>query len=838
MKVLSTLYKSKDGFKRLLGGTNINIQEECLVRIYTAICTGDEAVEIASEMKEVLPEAHIVGASGSGIIYHGKQYDDETLIIVEQFDLTKVSINTHTFLGKSAIEVAKEISDTIEGVSVPLMHLLCGDHYYDIHNCIEEFNKLNKTTKLVGGIVGDILPNNIPAYVFTEHGIIENGIVTAALSNEELYVFNEVNIAHEPISPVYEVNNCDGALLIEIDHKPAVDWCREQFGMKDLKEYSDWQLIAENDDIVHFPMVLEGHGGASRFIKYDSASKKMSLYFSQINNQTKFRIGYTSPTKCVQECLDICHHIVDTPIESLFCYSCLFRKLYLGNCAQWELSPFANTGICGVFMMGEIGYIDGKNEFLNGSCSLVGVAEKDIYINPDFSVFEDLNKIKDDNQRLLSFVWQKQSTAMSKENELLIEQLIQQQKMMKQQLYVDVNMGLENTIKFAQDDLIYHFDKMCMVQIESSSLLVSRFGRQGYYRIIQKALRLVSEFASNIEKRDKLFYYVHNDSIVYVVANFELNQQEFMDIIKSMYDQFQFIKLDEKDEILINRFVVVLNQKDLLEKGLGILGYYQNSQTNFLIFDDNTDTNQKLEHEMEMIQILNQVIEKQKVIPYFQGVYDNEKKEINKYEALMRIEDENGKIYNPFEFMDIAKKYHLYSTLSTLMIKKVLTLFAGEKSVISINLSADDINLEEVRQFIYHELEQIGDASNIIFEILEDEEFRDMDVLRNFIDVVRQYGVKIAVDDFGSGYSNFIEIVKIEPDLIKVDGSIIRDIDCNLINQKVLENIVFLGNQLNANLVAEFVENKKIQERVEALGIRFSQGFYFSKPLPYRELGL
>ena len=227
--------------------------------------------------------------------------------------------------------------------------------------------------------------------------------------------------------------------------------------------------------------------------------------------------------------------------------------------------------------------------------------------------------------------------------------------------------------------------------------------------------------------------------------------------------------------------MVVLNQKDLLEKGLAPLGYYQNLQTNFLIFDNNTDTNQKLEREMKMIQILNQVIENKRVIPYFQGIYDNEKKIINKYEALMRIEDNEGIIYNAFEFLDTAKKYHLYSALSTIMIKKVLSLFAGKKTIVSINLSADVINFKDIRQCIYNELEKAGNASNIIFDILEDEELRDIEVLRDFIQTVRQYGVRIAIDDFGSGYSNFIEIVKIEPDLIKADGSIIKDIKHNSI---------------------------------------------------------
>lgn len=837
MKIVSTLYKNKDVFKGLVESKQINVQDECLVRIYTAICTKEEAIVIAQELKGILPKAHIIGSSGSGIIYDGNQYGTETLVIVEQYERTSIEVSVHTFFEKKAIDLVSEIANQIEGKNVPLMHLLCGDHYYDIHRFIMEFNKRNSMTKLVGGIVGDILPRNIQGYVFTEKGVVDHGIVTAALCSEDLYTYNDVNIAHDPISPVYEINKCEGSLILEIDQKPAVEWCREQFGLRELKSYTDWQVIADNDEIVRFPIVLEGHNGASRILKYDPDFGKMSLYFSEIDSHTKFRIGYTSPTKCVQESLDLCHRIVDTPVESLFCYTCLFRKLYLENCAEWELSPFNQSGICGVFMMGEIGYVNERNEFLNGSCCLVGVAEEEVYVEPNFSVFEDLNKIKDDTQWLSNYVLRKQSSAMSIENQQLMDKLLVQQEMSKQQLYRDVNLGLENNIKYALDQVVHHYDKMCMIHIENCGLLVSRFGRTGYYRLVKKAIKQAGAFLSTQMDSDKLNYYVHNDSTLYIVANYELNQETFMRIIETLYSHFQFIKLEGKDEILINRFVIVLNQKDLLEKGLATLTHYQNVQTNFLVFDNSEETNKHLEHEMKMLQILNQVVENDRVIPYFQGIHDNNQRVINKYEALMRIQDDEGVIYNPYEFLGIAKKYHLYASLSMMMIRKVFSNFAGKESVVTVNLSADDINVKEIRHQIYDLLDQLGDASNIIFEILEDEELRDMEVLREFITNVRTYGVKIAIDDFGSGYSNFMEIIKIEPDFIKVDGNIVKDIETTAINEKVLENIVFLGKQLNATIVAEYVENEMIQEKIEALGIRYSQGFHFARPLPYEELG-
>lgn len=831
---LSLLYKDKEALKKQLTISEFHALDRCLVRIYTAVCTKEQSVGIANEIKELLCNAQIIGASGSGIIFEGKQYEDATLVSFEKFERSEIMVHTHSFFGKTAKELALEIADSIKGKAVPLMHMLCGNHYYDIGDFVEEFNKQNSITKLVGGVVGDILSENITGYVFTEDGVIENGIVTAAFCGDGLYTFNQANIAHSPISTCYRLNRCKGSLLLEIENKPGDEWCREQFGMKDLKEYPEWQLIAENDALVRFPIILEGHSGASRFLRYDAASREISLYFSKISDNTLFRIGYTSPIACVQECLAICKNIMKTPVEGIFCYTCLFRKLYMENCAEWELRPFLKDHICGVFMMGELAYINGKNEFLNGASSFVGVAENRKYIKPDFNVFEDLYKIKDDNQKLVSYVLQKQNAAMSNENVDLIKKLLQQQELTDKQLYIDANTGIQNSIKFSEDNRILHFDKMCMVQVENYRLLITKLGHDGYYGLIGKVAKEAYCYVQETYE-DAIYYYILDNSILFLTTNASVSEAKFMEIVNDLYHRYQFVKQESQNELLVNRFVVIL-QQDLLIRGLATLRNCGDWQTHFLISNDSTVDNPEFENEMEMIHILNYVIEQKKVIPYFQGIYDNKEKKINTYEALMRIQDAAGKIYTPYFFMDIAKKYHMYVSLSKLMIEQVFKLFSGRKEVVSINLSAYDINLDEMQDFIFYQLDHIEAADNFVFEILEDEDFKDMNRLKTFIEKARKYGVEIAIDDFGSGYSSFMEIVNLEPDYIKIDSSIIKNVDSNVINQKVLENINFLGKQLNVKVVAEGVETEKIQENIEAIDIQYSQGFYFAKPVPHYEL--
>lgn len=832
MLVLSTLFIGEKEFETFISTSKLQRDRECLVRVYTASGTKGEAVAIAKAITGVIPRAKLIGCSASGVIFNGEQFDDSTLVTIEQFDKAAVQREIYCYTGKTPQEMAQLLGDD----RAALMHVLMGGHYSGAFQFVEAVNALYPDLKLTGGVAGDILPQGDQSFVFTEEGAMESGIVTASIVGSSLKTCSEIGLTSDPISPVYTVTKFDKSRILEIENIPATLWCREQFGLENFEEYDDWQQIADNDVLIRFPLLLEGHGGAGRFVKYDGES--MSLHFSEFTEQVRFRIGYTSPTRCVQDSFDICRRIAQTPVESLFCYSCLFRKLYLGNCAKWELTPFSEYNVSGAFMMGEIGWLNGRNEFLNGACSLVGIAQRECYITPNFSVFEDLYKIKDDNIKLNSFILRKQSTAMSRENQVLLDQLVRQQEKSTRELYVDPATGLGNAIKFAQDNASGFYDKLCMIQIENASLIMNHLGRSRYSRLLKKAVGQILELTKTLENHELYHFYTLNDSVFFVAADSNISAAAFTKFCDKLYYHFQFISFEKKEELMVNRFVVLLNQKNMLEKGLNLLQSSKNLQNRFIVSDSAMDDQQGLLEEMEMLHILNQVIENKWLIPYFQGIYDNRMNRISKYEALMRIHDEKGNIYVPAQFMDIAKKYHLYFSLSRLMLQKVFDLFAETDTEVSINLSVHDIDSEEMRSFILERIAAMSRADNFVFELLEDENFRDMDVMRGFIQQARAYGVRVAIDDFGSGYSSFIEIVRLEPEFIKVDGSIIKNIAKDEMSRKVLLNIAGLGTQLNAEVVAEFVEDEQIQACLKDMDIPYSQGFYFTCPLPYEQLDL
>lgn len=834
MKSLQLIYEDKKQFNNFLMENSFDYESDCLVRIYVSNHSKEEAVEVSKAIQNLLPNSKIIGCSANGIIYHGKQYESDILVVIEKHEKTNIIKGKVVFEDKTTVAVAKEIKQNIEGKNISLMHMLIGNQWTQAGIFLDDMNTINPGVKLAGGIAGNNMNQDVISFVFDEDEAFEAGLIYAGYSNDDLKIFTMANISHEPISSVYTINEAKDTYLETIEGVPATDWCFEQFGLRRLKEYKKWQQIAEDDELVKFPLIIENSHGLSRFIHYDSTLNKMSLYSSTLPSNTRFRIGYVSPTRCVKECHDICTEVSKNSIEALFCYTCVFRKLYLENCADWELKPFANCNISGAFMLGEIGWNIDRNSLYNGSCCYVGLAENENYFLPDFSVFDNLFHVHTDDDKLLNFVLKKQSLAMTEMNQQLLDKLLMQQEKSKSQLYLDTLTGLPNTLKYAIDKSKYNFNKMCMIQIENSNLLVSRFGQEGYHQILKEGIKCIQEDEELKRNPHKFYCYALNDTTILVTAATEVNDDEFMAFIEYLFEHYHTMEFSEFPEILINRFILVHDDKELLEKGIIALKECQFLQSHFINYSEvDMSSSESLQKEQDMLNILNYALNHDGIIPYFQGIYDNEAKQVGKYEALMRIRDSEGNIYVPSDFMEIAKKYHLYTRLSMVMIGKVLELFEGTGLDVALNLSAYDINYKTVNSFIIDKLSKMKDCSNFVFEILEDESFKDISMLQSFLAKVRKFKVRIAIDDFGIGYSNFISIAQIAPDFIKIDGGIVRNIKKDIIYRKVLENIVFLGKQLDAKIVAEFVEDKTIQEEVEKYNIHYSQGYYFARPVPF-----
>ena len=107
---------------------------------------------------------------------------------------------------------------------------------------------------------------------------------------------------------------------------------------------------------------------------------------------------------------------------------------------------------------------------------------------------------------------------------------------------------------------------------------------------------------------------------------------------------------------------------------------------------------------------------------------------------------------------------------------------------------------------------------------------RNYQRIHAFATEVKNYGARIAIDDFGAGYSNYERLLSYRPDILKIDGSLIRTLDRNSYSLSIVKSIVTFAREQGLETVAEFVENETIFEIVKELGIEYSQGYLFGKP--------
>jgi EAL domain-containing protein (putative c-di-GMP-specific phosphodiesterase class I) len=190
----------------------------------------------------------------------------------------------------------------------------------------------------------------------------------------------------------------------------------------------------------------------------------------------------------------------------------------------------------------------------------------------------------------------------------------------------------------------------------------------------------------------------------------------------------------------------------------------------------------------------------------------------------------------PSIFLHSAKQSHYYFDMSKTIIKESFELADKNSIPISINLSILDLQKPSMRSYIKRILESFEKIANLItFEILEDYPIESIGIIRHFLQNIKEMGATIAIDDFGSGYSNYQRLLYFHPDIIKIDGSLIKDILTNSFSQSMVKSIVTFAKEQNLKTVAEFVENEEIYNMLKTLGVDYSQGYYFGKPAPVEE---
>ncbi|NLD70777.1 MAG: EAL domain-containing protein, partial [Limnobacter sp.] len=208
------------------------------------------------------------------------------------------------------------------------------------------------------------------------------------------------------------------------------------------------------------------------------------------------------------------------------------------------------------------------------------------------------------------------------------------------------------------------------------------------------------------------------------------------------------------------------------------------------------------------------------------------------YEVLVRMRDPSGAVVPPGRFIAAAERNGLMSQIDRWVLRSTLEWLDANPDhrdalgFCTVNLSGASLNDEKFLQDTMALIRNHSQATaRVCFEITESVALYDLNTTRRFVDKVKSFGARVALDDFGAGYTSFNYLKELPGDLVKIDGSFIRDINMNSANFAITRAVVDLAHEIGMACVAEWAENAAIVRSLIDLNVDYAQGFGLCRPV-------
>ena len=234
---------------------------------------------------------------------------------------------------------------------------------------------------------------------------------------------------------------------------------------------------------------------------------------------------------------------------------------------------------------------------------------------------------------------------------------------------------------------------------------------------------------------------------------------------------------------------------------------------------------------------LREAIDKDMFTLRFQPVVNIATGETSHHEVLLRLKLDSGEIVSPDAFLPAAVRFGLMAEIDAWVIEHALAAHAGYVSQdaglrLAVNLSANAFENEDLTGYVKSQLDKYGVVpQQIIFEITENLAVRHLSHVERQVASLRKMGCEIAMDDFGKGYSSLGYLQQLSFDYIKIDGSFIRNLVKNPVDQKMVKLIAEIGREAGMRTIAEYVQSGPAFSLLGELGVDFAQGYYVGKPI-------
>ena len=248
----------------------------------------------------------------------------------------------------------------------------------------------------------------------------------------------------------------------------------------------------------------------------------------------------------------------------------------------------------------------------------------------------------------------------------------------------------------------------------------------------------------------------------------------------------------------------------------------------------------KVARTTEVEKLIKEALEKEYFYVQYQPQYVLDGKKLRGFESLVRLRMPDGSIVSPGEFIPIAEKTDLILEIDKYVRHRAMNEFkeictkTGDSLVVSVNVSAKEMSSQGFADEVMGMVREVGfPAECLEIEITEYSLVKSVENTIANIQELREYGVKIAVDDFGTGYTSLSQLLNLPVTLLKIDKSLIDNIEDSEINRDFVKTVIYMGHLMNCEVISEGVEKESQLRLLNQFDCDFIQGFVWSKPLAH-----
>lgn len=788
-------------------------------------------------LEALWPTATVAGAYSPQLIHDGQLIDHAVLLQFMTFERTDLRLNYLRWEGDDR-ELGERLFDPVSRAESRLALTFLGTEQPDSSELTHWVNHHYPDLALIGGCFSE----QGQGWLYADGQFLNQHVLTITLSNADLDVITQSYSEWHLIGRTWSVTKAVGNTLYELDQQPAKALYARYLSETLHDDRPDGESPEDSIHFENFPLMRVNDKQHTLSAPVRLLADGGLIMSTPLLEGDRVRFAYSHPSMTLEQINRGAESLHRRRPELILSFNCAARLRFDHQERERELQPFqAMAPLSGVFCYGELMHDKGRTRLLQHSLVTVAIAEDPARERP-------MPVLERHALAPLFRLIQASVDDLDQVNRNLEDDIRRATQELLRKFETDSVTGLANRVALLQclrDDDPWPIVQVCSLKINNLRQINNLYG----YSVGDQLLRSLSasiqtDITELLPTTALVFRGSPNEFLIAAPDACPMNSfyKGMAQLTERMQNQSDLFS----DKVVQNVLPILLtagtahraelppemtqSTEDLLIKASEARRHAYYHQLPIARAIDLPGTDRGKQDGLIWLSRIRTALSSGDILPYVQPLFDRNG-QVHHVEALMRVRHD-GVIYSPASFLDLVKPTQLYPRLSMMMIDETFRLMKPHNVGFTLNFTARDLANEALIDRLKFWLKGGVDAERITLEIVESDSLRDFDRFTYTLHELRRLGCKLAIDDFGSAYSNLERVIRLKPDWIKLDGSLIRHLVDSDVNRILVKRVVQLCQDLHIRTVAEHVHDKATLSILMGMGVDFFQGFYLAEPEP------